>query len=244
MDATFPASSRHLAYERVRRSALGLALVAALLAAWVGWFFGTKVAVYETSETARLQVGRAAHPVDAPVPGRIVAIRMVLGAEVREGDPLVELDSEPPRLEREEARAARRTLGAAGCAPRRGRLAGRGSRRVPPRGKEARALRMCRRALATKERQLGRRHPDVAMTLNNLAVLLKNGGRLPEAGRHYRRAISIFERAFRGSDPRVATCRANYRKLLWESRRGRAPVGGAPGRRAPVDPGPQPGSPM
>ena len=48
---------------------------------------------------------------------------------------------------------------------------------------EAEAL--FRRALALKEKLLGADHPDVAVTLNNLGLLLKKQGKLAEAAESY-----------------------------------------------------------
>ena len=41
---------------------------------------------------------------------------------------------------------------------------------------------LCRRALARREAQLGRDHPDTLNSANNLAGLLENQGKLDEAG--------------------------------------------------------------
>jgi multidrug resistance efflux pump len=87
-----------------RRSLLGIFLAAVLLGAWTAWFFFAQVTVYEVSAAARLEVSEAAHPVEAPVAGRIRATHVVLGQEVQGGDVLVELDAEAQRLQLEEER--------------------------------------------------------------------------------------------------------------------------------------------
>ena len=51
------------------------------------------------------------------------------------------------------------------------------------RGRRARARGLYARALAIQERLLGRDHADVAMTVNNLAVLERDAGRLDRCGR-------------------------------------------------------------
>jgi hypothetical protein len=53
-------------------------------------------------------------------------------------------------------------------------------------------------------------HPDVAMTLNNLAALCKAQGRYPEAEALYRRALASFERSFGAEHLKVITCRNNH----------------------------------
>ena len=74
------------------------ALVAALLLGlWGAWFFGSRVTVLAVSTSARAEVDRQVHPVDAPVAGRIARVDMQLGAEVEEGQLLVELEVEEQR---------------------------------------------------------------------------------------------------------------------------------------------------
>lgn len=58
-----------------------------------------------------------------------------------------------------------------------------------------------RRALATHEASLGADHPDVAIGLNNLALLLRVTNRLAEAEPLMRRVISIFVANLGGEQP-------------------------------------------
>ncbi|MFQ5904353.1 MAG: HlyD family secretion protein, partial [Candidatus Binatia bacterium] len=85
MATPFSRSTRSLAADGFRRSTWGLLLAAVLLGAWAVWFCLARVAVYEVTDTARLEADRAAHPVEAPVAGRVVATRLALGQEVRVG---------------------------------------------------------------------------------------------------------------------------------------------------------------
>ena len=62
------------------------------------------------------------------------------------------------------------------------------------------------RALTMKERLLGKRHPDVAMTLSNLGVLHADAGRPAAAARAYRRALAIFRRHLPERHPSIRTC--------------------------------------
>jgi tetratricopeptide (TPR) repeat protein len=66
---------------------------------------------------------------------------------------------------------------------------------------------------------LGPDHPDVAMTLNNLAVLYKFAGKYAEAEPLYQRALAIFEAALGPTHPKVRTCRKNYAQLLRQMQR-------------------------
>ena len=44
-----------------------------LLSAWGAWFLGAEVTLYAVSNSARLEISQAAHPVEAPVAGRVIA---------------------------------------------------------------------------------------------------------------------------------------------------------------------------
>ena len=47
------------------------AIAAALLAAWLAWFVASPVAVYETTDVARVEASQDVHAVQAPVAGVI-----------------------------------------------------------------------------------------------------------------------------------------------------------------------------
>jgi Tetratricopeptide repeat len=66
---------------------------------------------------------------------------------------------------------------------------------------------------------LGPEHPDVAMTLNNLAVLCKDMERYTEAEPLYQWALTVFVPALGPTHPKVVTCRRNYAHLLRAMRR-------------------------
>lgn len=96
---------RPLRADVFRHSLLGLLLAAVLLGAWVAWLLGARVVLIEVTDLARLEVDRAIHPVEALVAGRVVAIQLAMGQEVKAGDILVELDSDSQRLELQEEQA-------------------------------------------------------------------------------------------------------------------------------------------
>jgi len=104
MSTTFSRSMRSLNADSFRRSILGLLLVAVLLAAGVAWFFLARVMLCEVTDTARLEVVRAVHPVEAAITGRVAATHAVLGQEVQVGDVLVELDTRAEQLRLAEER--------------------------------------------------------------------------------------------------------------------------------------------
>ena len=90
-----------------RRWAPAVIVAVALLLAWCAWAVFAEVAVYATSSNARLEVDRAAHSIDAPVAGKLVAVDVVLGKHVEANDVLFVLDRESERLALEEARVQR-----------------------------------------------------------------------------------------------------------------------------------------
>jgi serine/threonine-protein kinase len=71
-------------------------------------------------------------------------------------------------------------------------------------GRYGDAERMLRRALDLRRRQFGDNHPDVATSLNNLAVVIRQTGQRAEAMRLHREALAIQERALGPRHPEVA----------------------------------------
>lgn len=112
MSATFARTLSALKSDDPRRRVAWLAGGALVLAAWFAWFFLAEVPVYETTPSAHLEVTSAAHPVDAPVSGRVTKVVMTLGQQVAAGDLLVELDAESERLQLAEVRARVEALAA------------------------------------------------------------------------------------------------------------------------------------
>ena len=71
-------------------------------------------------------------------------------------------------------------------------------------GKYDEARPLAERALEIREKTLGPDHPDVAVTLNNLANLRRNKGDYATAEPLYQRALAIREKAFGTEHPDVA----------------------------------------
>ena len=99
MPNPFFRSERFLESETFKRGAWGLLIAAVLLGLWVGWFFRARVAVYAVSETADLEVDRAAHPVESQYSGRVVTSTLALDREVAAGEVLIELDADMQKLQ-------------------------------------------------------------------------------------------------------------------------------------------------
>ncbi|MDA1139099.1 MAG: tetratricopeptide repeat protein, partial [Planctomycetota bacterium] len=79
---------------------------------------------------------------------------------------------------------------------------------------------LIRRALAIDEQSFGAEHPNVAIRLNDLALLLKATNRLAEAEPLMRRAVEIllkFTQATGHQHPHLNTGLGNYAELLQET---------------------------
>jgi tetratricopeptide (TPR) repeat protein len=71
-------------------------------------------------------------------------------------------------------------------------------------GKFAEAVPLAQRVLAIREKALGADHPDVAASLNNLALLYANQGRYADAEPLYKPALAIREKALGPNHPDIA----------------------------------------
>jgi hypothetical protein len=68
---------------------------------------------------------------------------------------------------------------------------------------------LLRDAAVRQEAELGPLHPDLANTLNNLAVVAEKSARLDDAETFYRRAVAIASASLPPNDPIVAASRQN-----------------------------------
>lgn len=87
-----------------------LAAVGVTLACWLGWFCFVPVTVWVGTDVARIEVAGDAHPLDAPVAGRVLSIDGALDARVVAGDVIVTLDASDLSLQLQEAEARGRAL--------------------------------------------------------------------------------------------------------------------------------------
>lgn len=79
-----------------------------------------------------------------------------------------------------------------------------------------RAKHYLERAMTMNERLLGALHPDVAMSHNNLGLLLQWEGNLTEARDHYEKALQIIELRMGPDHLRVGTALANLSHIMWK----------------------------
>src|SRR5579864_4334164 len=79
-------------------------------------------------------------------------------------------------------------------------------------GKYAEALSFAQEALQVAETRFGPEHPNLAMSLNNLAGLYSAQGRYSEAEPLYKRSLTIVERALGPDHLNVATSLTTWRR--------------------------------
>jgi tetratricopeptide (TPR) repeat protein len=70
------------------------------------------------------------------------------------------------------------------------------------------------RALAIFEAAYGSDRPEVAQALDNLGVVLRELGELPQARAHHKRALAIFEATYGPDHPDIATTLDNLGAVL------------------------------
>lgn len=104
MTSPFFRSERILKSDTFDRGAWGLLIAGLLMCLWLVWFFRARVTVYAVSDTADVEVDRAAHPIESQYPGRVVASTLALDRDVKAGEVLVELDADVQKLQLNEER--------------------------------------------------------------------------------------------------------------------------------------------
>jgi len=73
------------------------------------------------------------------------------------------------------------------------------------------------KALELSKRLLGDNHPDVAISMNNLAALYRYARRYRKAKPLFEKALKICERTLGVSHPTTMTVRENYTNCLREA---------------------------
>jgi multidrug resistance efflux pump len=111
MATSFSRTLRSLRADRPRTYLVALMVGVVLLGGWGAWMMLARVAVYEATPTARLEVEQASHPVQAPVAGRVATSNIQLGRDVQAGEVLLELEGDAQRLELAEAKARLASIG-------------------------------------------------------------------------------------------------------------------------------------
>ncbi len=97
-------------------------------------------------------------------------------------------------------------------------------------GRPLDSLEDARRAVAAKEKVLGAKHPDLALSLNNLALCLDYLDQVPEAVDQMARTVRIVENGLGADHPKTGWHLSNYSELL--NRAGRFAEAGQAAERA------------
>ena len=86
-------------------------------------------------------------------------------------------------------------------------------------GKYDRAVLAAKKAIEVAEENVGPDHPDVAVSVNNLALLYKTQGHYAQAESLYKPALEIKEQALGPDHPSVATSLENLAGLYRDKNR-------------------------
>lgn len=97
--SSFPRTLARLGSQRNRWTMACAGLAILVLALWCWWAVSWEVTLHETSSSARVEVDSSSYALQASLPGRVIRNTLRVGAHVRRGDLLVELDSAPQALE-------------------------------------------------------------------------------------------------------------------------------------------------
>lgn len=101
----FVETTRALKADHFRVALLALLLAALLLAGWLWWFVFGRIAAWEVSHLASLEVAGRAFGVDAPIAGKVAVSPPEVGARVTVGMPLLQLDASVPEAALRAARS-------------------------------------------------------------------------------------------------------------------------------------------
>jgi multidrug resistance efflux pump len=110
MHSSFSNSMRSLSNDRFSPSFIGLIIAAVILTVWTAWLVTARISVYETSDSARLEVNTSVYPIAAPVGGKVMSTFVTVNREVQVGDVLVEFEAEDEKLRLGEAKTEAATL--------------------------------------------------------------------------------------------------------------------------------------
>ncbi len=105
MAKPFFETTRSLEVDGYRGPFLTLALVAIVGLAWSWWFVFGRIATWEATDKAMLEVKGKVFPVDASHPGRVASQFLILGRKVVKGEILLTLETDQHALELAEERS-------------------------------------------------------------------------------------------------------------------------------------------
>jgi multidrug resistance efflux pump len=109
MGVGFYRTIHELEADSPRKSFLTVFIVALVLSMWLAWLWLARVAVYRSSDRARL-IGGTGYEADSSAAGRVIEIHMRLGQKVVKREPLMVLDSVAEQRQLEEDRTRQAVL--------------------------------------------------------------------------------------------------------------------------------------
>lgn len=104
MSSPFAHTLRSLELDGRRGAKLTTVTALLLLAAWIAWLLGARVALTEVSEQARIEVAAGGHELSVALAGRVTGVRVAVGDAVVAGQVIVELDDRETLLALDQTR--------------------------------------------------------------------------------------------------------------------------------------------
>jgi len=98
MAIPFSRTLRSLGADNFRLGLFSALVALLIIGGWVVWLCYAQIPIYAVSSSARLETANELYYVASPISGRVVAVQMSLGKELKEGDVLFELDAEESQL--------------------------------------------------------------------------------------------------------------------------------------------------
>lgn len=110
MSIPFSRTLRSLATDSFRSRTLALSLAALMIGGWIAWALLARVPVYAASAQARLEASPDVYYIESPINGRVVAVHVEVGQEVKTGDALFDLDAQDEQLNLREEQTRQSTV--------------------------------------------------------------------------------------------------------------------------------------
>jgi multidrug resistance efflux pump len=99
MAIPFSRTLRSFGADNFRFGTLGSLAAILIIIAWFAWLGYARVPLQVVSKNARLETDNDLYSIASPISGRVVAVHIDVGRDVKEGDVLFELDAESTQLD-------------------------------------------------------------------------------------------------------------------------------------------------
>jgi multidrug resistance efflux pump len=110
MSIPFSRTLRSLVTDSFKSWTLALSLAALMIGSWIAWALLARVPVYAATEQARLEASPDVYYIESPINGRVVAVHVEVGREVKTGDALFDLDAQDEQLNLREEQTRQSTV--------------------------------------------------------------------------------------------------------------------------------------